>query len=379
MSSSSGSDDDATSSFEGTGRYGRRGGFCPVQLGEVLEHKWKVEAKLGFGRYSTVWAASGADGRGAVKVHRADVDWWREEVDVLTKLRNLPCVPQLLGSFVLRSANGEHGCIVTEPMGATLHRGIFRSHAPLPPWVVAGVMRDVTAGLCGLHERGLIHADLKPDNVLFRPWLSELLFGTPPPLRVYQSRRQQRRRPPPAAAAEPVRPTTTPDVDRTEEADARGGFCILSDLGNAVRADEFPPVPGSLQARGYRAPEVLLYMHHGPAVDMFALGIVLNEMTTRRYMFDPPGETRREAFEAHVRALSECLGPFPEWMRRAAPACAAEAMQAPRRAECAPALAPDDGVLGAALHGLLRLDPQERLTARAARAVLASESPMRVD
>jgi peptidoglycan hydrolase CwlO-like protein len=48
-----------------------------------------VTAKAGFGRYSTVWRVTATDAHdtqpSAMKVYRADVDWWKEEVAALKR------------------------------------------------------------------------------------------------------------------------------------------------------------------------------------------------------------------------------------------------------------------------------------------------------
>jgi hypothetical protein len=35
----------------------QRGGFCPIILGQILEEKYEIIAKLGYGGHSTVWLA----------------------------------------------------------------------------------------------------------------------------------------------------------------------------------------------------------------------------------------------------------------------------------------------------------------------------------
>ena len=376
--SSSEESDDATSSFEGTRGYARRGGFRATAIGERVG-KFVVTAKAGFGRYSTVWRVAAADGHdaqpAAMKVYRADVAWWKEEVAALTAVRNLPCIVQLLATQTVASPNGEHGCIVMTAMGSTLHRAIFGTSVALPVWVVRGIARDVLTGLVGLHAQRYIHTDLKPDNVLLRPWLSALLVGSEKPQRVYCSKRQRRngsKRHATVAAPEHCEPTSMAE-DRTAEVDARGGFAAIADLGNAIRDDEFPPRPGSLQARAFRAPEVVLYMHHDARMDVFSLGVILQCMHTRAYPFDAEGETRLEMFCSHVQLLADTLGAFPEWMRRAAPACA--------RPHMLPRAPPKDleGAFASVAAATLRLDPSERPTASEALNALLSASPMSVD
>ncbi len=386
---SSSESDDATSSFEGTRGYSRRGGFRAVAIGERIG-KFTVTAKAGFGRYSTVWRVTAADAHDAqasvMKVYRADADWWKEEVAALTAVRNLPCIVQLLATHSVSSPNGEHGCIVMTAMGSTLHRAIFETSVALPTWVVRGIARDILTGLAGLHGQRLIHTDLKPDNVLLRPWLSALLVGSEKPQRVYCSKRQRRHSKrhgatahgaahgtaAHATATERFDPASMAD-DRTAEVDANGGFAAIADLGNALRDDEFPPRPGSLQARAFRAPEVVLYMHHDARIDVFSFGVILQCMHTRAYPFDAEGETRLEMFCSHVQLLADTLGAFPEWMRRAAPACA--------RPHMLPRAPPKElhGAFAGVAHATLRLDPTERPTASEALSALLCASPMSVD
>jgi serine/threonine protein kinase len=386
---SSSESDDATSSFEGTRGYSRRGGFRAVAIGERIG-KFTVTAKAGFGRYSTVWRVTAADAHDAqasvMKVYRADADWWKEEVAALTAVRNLPCIVQLLATHSVSSPNGEHGCIVMTAMGSTLHRAIFETSVALPTWVVRGIARDILTGLAGLHGQRLIHTDLKPDNVLLRPWLSALLVGSEKPQRVYCSKRQRRHSKrhgatahgaahgtaAHATATERFDPASMAD-DRTAEVDANGGFAAIADLGNALRDDEFPPRPGSLQARAFRAPEVVLYMHHDARIDVFSFGVILQCMHTRAYPFDAEGETRLEMCCSHVQLLADTLGAFPEWMRRAAPACA--------RPHMLPRAPPKElhGAFAGVAHATLRLDPTERPTASEALSALLCASPMSVD
>jgi len=35
----------------------RKGGFCPIKIGQILDDQYEIIAKLGYGGYSTVWLA----------------------------------------------------------------------------------------------------------------------------------------------------------------------------------------------------------------------------------------------------------------------------------------------------------------------------------
>ena len=69
-------------------------------------------------------------------------------------------------------ASGEHAghpYFVMEYVPGNTLRSLIRPERPLHVDVALGVLRQVCAGLGAVHEQGLVHRDVKPENVLIGP------------------------------------------------------------------------------------------------------------------------------------------------------------------------------------------------------------------
>ncbi|KAJ7682415.1 kinase-like domain-containing protein [Mycena polygramma] len=157
-------------SYEEDSRYGP-GGLFPVRLGDILgpdPPRYRIAAKLGYGGYATVWLARDLIGERtvALKFIEAAASEGSNEAAVLERLRapadTEPLVVQLLDSFTVKSPNGVHLVLVTEPL-MMLETYLMLG---LPSRTLTkAMMYQLIEGLAFMHARGIAHGDLHPRNI----------------------------------------------------------------------------------------------------------------------------------------------------------------------------------------------------------------------
>ena len=139
------------------------------QLQQTLGSAYTLEHEIGGGGMSTVFVARGTtnDRMIVIKVLppevAAAVSLYRfeQEIDVASRLDHPNIVPVL-------SAGATEGLpYYTMPLveGQSLQARIAR-YGALPIHDVARILRDVLSALAYAHEHGIVHLDMKPDNVL---------------------------------------------------------------------------------------------------------------------------------------------------------------------------------------------------------------------
>ncbi|KAF3939750.1 hypothetical protein ABW19_dt0208940 [Dactylella cylindrospora] len=158
-----------------------KGGYHPVEVGEQFKDgRYTVIRKLGWGHFSTVWLSrdNEMNRHVALKVVRSAAHYTEtalDEIKLLQKIVNAKpehpgrqYVVSLLDSFEHRGPNGNHICMVFEVLGENL-LGLIKkwNHRGIPMQLVKQITKQVLLGLDYLHrECGIIHTDLKPENVL---------------------------------------------------------------------------------------------------------------------------------------------------------------------------------------------------------------------
>ena len=237
-----------------------------LEPGEVLEDRYRIDRTIARGGMSTVYRCLDLRlGRAvAAKVMDGDYlddpisrDRFTREARAMAQLRH----PNILGVYDFSSA-GEHIFLITELItGGTLGE-LLAETGPLDPATATVLLRSVLQGLVVAHDKGLVHRDIKPHNVLI---------------------------------------------------DADGGI-KLADFG-LVRAMNNPQKTSNqiVGTVSYISPEQVDGGHITPATDVYSAGIVLFELLTGKVPYEGETSLGRALARLHndVPAPSDLIDGIP--------------------------------------------------------------------
>lgn len=231
--------------------------------------KYELLEKIGLGGMATVYRARDRRlGRDvAVKLIHAHL---RENPEVavrfvsearaVARLRH----PNVVEVFDVSDENEPERYLVVELVRGTTLRALISRHKKLPAELVAAIGLEVAAALSHAHQQGIVHRDVKPENVLI-----ELIAPSSSP---------------------------SPATDRMQRPRVK-----LTDFGIAKLLDA-QGVTSTGQVLGspaHMAPEQIEGTDVGPRADVFALGVMLYECMVGRLPFDGknPAQVLRRVLE----------------------------------------------------------------------------------
>ncbi|GAA1462250.1 protein kinase domain-containing protein [Williamsia maris] len=141
-----------------------------VLLGARLERRYRIDALIARGGMSSVYLGMDLrlDRPVAVKVmdprYSADQEFlsrFEFEARSVARLKDPGLVP-----VYDQGVDGDYAFLVMELVEGGTLRELLRERGPMPPHAAAAVAIPVLGGLGAAHAHGLVHRDVKPENVL---------------------------------------------------------------------------------------------------------------------------------------------------------------------------------------------------------------------
>ncbi|CAA3020809.1 mitogen-activated kinase kinase kinase NPK1-like [Olea europaea subsp. europaea] len=140
-----------------------------------MDHHWSKRHILGSGTYATVYLASKLNSRLSYSVAAVKSDNYygtslKKEGEILYKLRGCPEIIQCFGEDISIEKNRQvYNLLLEYAPGGSLADLIQKNGGKIPESNVACYTYMLLKGLSHIHEKGIVHCDMKPDNILVFP------------------------------------------------------------------------------------------------------------------------------------------------------------------------------------------------------------------
>ncbi|CAL5226569.1 g9418 [Coccomyxa viridis] len=207
--------------------------------GTVLKDRYRIEGALGHGRFSKCFAVTDLTSgeRRALKVYRASSEFYEyfcNEKKILDAFKGdtHPNVIQAFDRFEVEEDDSTHGAIVYDIMEGDVKKALKGTDG-FSIEDTRKVFVQVARGLQFLSDHGIVHADLKPENVLINKDMS----------------------------------------------------VKICDVGSGMLVHEIDSFRVGTVA--YQAPELIIGLPYNTKIDVWSLGCLMFELLTDECVFDP--------------------------------------------------------------------------------------------
>lgn len=213
-----------------------------IELGDLIDNRYRIDGFIGHGGMSDVYEAydNVMKRKVALKVMREElsgdkknVDRFKKECILVSSLND----PNIVKVYSEGSIEGRPYLASEYVKGQTLRDKLNTSNShSLPPLEACNVMLQMTSGVYYIHQHGIVHRDIKPDNIFYPPDGSVKIAD----------------------------------------------FGIADKTGTPQKGDK---VSGTVY---YSSPESLMGAPANPESDIYSMGIVFFELLTGKIPFDYP-------------------------------------------------------------------------------------------
>jgi serine/threonine protein kinase len=246
--------------------------YHELKNGEIITVEPNIEYRVtdfsGAGTYGKVWyVEKTGGGTYALKVIKSRFNNVIErEIDILTSLKGAKNIIQMHDCMKLTCGFTFHYCIVTDVLGNELLEWIKRyNYCGLPIIMVQKIARQSLEALVSLQEREIIHADIKPENIMlsYKTKIRTNLGGK-----------------------EICDKKTNTGKFYVDDINVYDNIeTVVIDFGNAKRLHEIAP-RNYFPTREYVPPEYILGMKTDYGCDVFSLACTIFELVTGDFLFD---------------------------------------------------------------------------------------------
>lgn len=253
-------------------------GHMICEPGRMVFDRYQIVKKLGKGSYGRVMEVIDTKTNAAVAL-KASRNKTRcrkaakREIMMLGYIaRRDPNDTSLCAKMIDAFLYNGHICITFDILGCDIYHFLKQNEfTPFPVDQVRHIAYQLCHAVNFLHRRGIIHTDLKTDNILF------------------------------------VDSSYTEEYHMEKKMKIRSVKCTkirLIDLGCA--ADDELPQSHTISNRNYRAPEVVLKDNWSHPADVWSIGCVLYELYTGNLLFNTDDDDLE-----HLAIMERILGAFP--------------------------------------------------------------------